>query len=530
MLTKKNPVLTGFHPDPSICRVGEDYFIATSTFQWFPGVELYHSRDLVNWESLPSPLNRVSQLDMAGNPNSGGVWAPCLSYSEGLFYLIYTNVKNFHGIFKDTHNYLVTTDDIYSGNWSEPVYLNSSGFDPSLFHDDNGKKYLVNMRWDPRMENHAFSGILLQEYSEKEKRLVGPVVNIFKGTEIGATEAPHLYKKDGYYYLMVAEGGTMYWHGVRLARSKDLFGPYEADPIPLLTVRDRPDYYLQRTGHASLINTMNGAWYVAYLCGRPVGEKRRCILGRETCISEVVWKDGWLRLKNFDTAPPLEYSSDLPEHKYEKQDSTVHFDNDKLPDGFKTLRVPFDEKIGSLTQRKGFLRLYGRESVTSWNRQALVGRRLQHFRTVSTVKMEFSPVDFQQTAGLEVIYDTYNFYYLYMSKDEQKGNVLRIIVRDNLKFTNPLMTGVSIGDSTAVWLRVEIDHLFLQFKYSLNGEEFIDIGEKMDCSDLSDEAYFDIGHEGHTGTFIAMSCQDLSCGESENRCHADFESFTYEVL
>ena len=162
MLKAINPIIPGFHPDPSICRVGDDYYLATSTFQWFPGVQLYHSKDLINWEELPSPLRRRSQLDMQGNPNSGGVWGPCLSYCNGTFYLIYTNTRNFHGIFKDTHNYLVTTNDIY-GEWSEPIYLNSSGFDPSMFHDDDGKKYLLNMRWDPRMENHPFSGILLQE-------------------------------------------------------------------------------------------------------------------------------------------------------------------------------------------------------------------------------------------------------------------------------------------------------------------------------------------------------------------------------
>ena len=140
LIMPQNPILTGFHPDPTICRVGDDYYLATSTFQWFPGVELYHSRDLVHWELLPSPLQRVSQLDMKGNPNSGGVWAPCLSYHEGVFYLIYTNVKNFHGIYKDTHNYLVTTTDP-RGAWSEPVYLHSVGFDPSLFHDDDGRAY-----------------------------------------------------------------------------------------------------------------------------------------------------------------------------------------------------------------------------------------------------------------------------------------------------------------------------------------------------------------------------------------------------
>ena len=528
MVKAINPIIPGFHPDPSICRVGDDYYLATSTFQWFPGVQLYHSRDLVHWEELPSPLRRVSQLDMKGDPNSGGIWGPCLSYCDGTFYLIYTNTKNFHGIFKDTPNYLVTTTDIY-GEWSEPVYLNSSGFDPSMFHDDDGKKYLLNMRWDSRMENHDFSGILMQEYSVEEKKLVGEVHCIFKGTEVGATEAPHLYKKDGYYYLMVAEGGTMYNHGIRMARSKNIFGPYEADPMPLLTVRDNPDSPLQRTGHGSLVDTKNGEWYIPYLCGRPITDKKRCILGRETAIARVVWdENGWIRLANGGTTPPTEVDINLDKVEYAPLPETVTFDIDSLPHTFKTLRIPFDNKIGSLTERKGYLRLYGRDSITSWNTQALVARRLQHHHAEAITKLQFKPDNFQQMAGLTVIYDTYNFFYLYMSKGDDGDNVLRVFVRDNLRFYNPLMRGISIGNADTVYVKVNIDELTLKYSYSLDGVNYTDIGGELDCSDLSDEAYGEIGHEGHTGTFIGMCCHDLSGGEIDPACHADFEFFTYK--
>ena len=361
-------------------------------------------------------------------------------------------------------------------------------------------------------------------------KLVGEITNVFAGTVIGGTEGPHLYKHDDYYYLLVAEGGTMYHHGVRLARSRDLLGPYEADPLPVLTARDNRKHPLQRTGHASLIQAANGDWYLAFLCGRPIGEKGRCILGRETCITQVEWRDGWLRLKDSEVLPSPDYYVDLPEKKYRRSDETVYFNSDTLPLEFKTLRIPFNEEIGSLTERKGYLRLYGRESVTSWNKQSLVGRRLQHFKTRSTVKMEFAPSDFQQTAGLEVIYDTYNFFYLYMSRGDNGDNVLRLIIRDNLRFIDPLMKGISIGNNNVVWFRVTINDLSLKFSYSLDGVDFVDVCGELDCSDLADEAYFDIGHEGHTGTFIAMSCQDLSRGESDSRCHADFESFSYEVL
>lgn len=174
----ENPILSGFNPDPSIVRVGEDYYIATSTFEWFPGVQIHHSRDLKHWRLLTHVLTEESQLNMVGDPDSCGIWAPCLTYDNGLFYLIYTDVKSRLGVFKDTHNYLVTAKSI-EGPWSSPVYLNSSGFDPSLFHDEDGRKWLVNMLWDHRAKHNSFGGIVLQEYSIQQRKLIGERKNIF---------------------------------------------------------------------------------------------------------------------------------------------------------------------------------------------------------------------------------------------------------------------------------------------------------------------------------------------------------------
>ncbi|WP_147372528.1 glycoside hydrolase family 43 protein, partial [Calidithermus terrae] len=298
----RNPVLPGFNPDPSVVRVGEDYYVATSTFEWFPGVQIHHSRDLAHWRLAGRPLARRSQLDLLGNPDSGGVWAPCLSYADGRFWLVYTDVKTWapEAPFKDTHNYLVTAERV-EGPWSEPVYLNSSGFDPSLFHDDDGRKWLLNMVWDHRKGRNAFAGILLQEYDPVRQELVGPVRNIFRGTCLGVTEGPHLYKRGGWYYLLTAEGGTSYEHAVTLARSRSIFGPYEVHPAnPLLTARDHPELPLQKAGHASLVETPAGEWYMVHLTGRPLDPPtaplRRCNLGRETAVQKLEWApDGWPR-------------------------------------------------------------------------------------------------------------------------------------------------------------------------------------------------------------------------------------------
>ena len=243
-----NPILPGFNPDPSICRVGDDYYIATSTFEWYPGVQIHHSTDLVNWRLVKRPLDRAAQLDMRGNPDSCGVWAPCLSYADGLFWLVYTDVKRLDGNFKDAHNYIVTAPAI-EGPWSDPVYVNSSGFDPSLFHDDDGRKWFLNMQWNhfshgrrrqpeaPVLRRHPAAGIR----REGEASWSGRSRTSFAAAPHGLVEAPHLYKRNGWYYLTTAEGGTGYDHAVTMARSRTIDGPYELHPhIHLITSKDAP--------------------------------------------------------------------------------------------------------------------------------------------------------------------------------------------------------------------------------------------------------------------------------------------------
>jgi xylan 1,4-beta-xylosidase len=323
----RNPILPGFNPDPSIVRVGEDYYIATSTFEWYPGVQIHHSRDLVHWRLLTRPLRRASQLNMLGDPDSCGVWAPCLTHADGLFHLVYTDVKRYGrttvggasgASLRDFHNYLVTSPTI-DGDWSDPVYLNSSGFDPSLFHDDDGRKYVLNQLWDHRPGRNRFAGIVLQEYSPDRRALVGHREMIFEGTAIGFTEAPHLYKRDGYYYLLTAEGGTGWGHAVTMARSRSLRGPYELHPDTyILTARHRPDAGLQRAGHADLVETPAGDTYIVYLCGRPIPNRGRCVLGRETAIQPMTWgPDGWLRTAD-GTGLPAIYAAgpDVPAHPF----------------------------------------------------------------------------------------------------------------------------------------------------------------------------------------------------------------------
>ena len=346
----RNPILPGFNPDPSICRVGDDYYIATSTFEWFPGVQIHHSRDLANWRLVGRPLVRAGQLDMRGDPDGCGVWAPDLSHDGERFWLIYTDVKRYGrttvggasgASLRDFHNYLVTCETI-DGDWSDPVPLNSSGFDPALFHDDDGRKYLVNQLWDHRPGRNRFAGIVCQQYSPEERRLIGARVNIFPGTPLGLTEAPHLYKRGGWYHLLVAEGGTGWNHAVTMARARDIYGPYELHPdTHVLSSRTRPDAPLQRAGHADLVETPDGRTYMAYLCGRPLPNRGRCVLGRETAIQPMVWVDDWLYTEDRSGLPVLEAASlDVAASPPRETEARYDFDAPALPLDLQWLRTP----------------------------------------------------------------------------------------------------------------------------------------------------------------------------------------------
>ena len=522
MTTIHNPILPGFNPDPSIVRVGGDFYTATSTFEWFPGVQIHHSRDLKHWRLLTHPLDRVGLLDMEGNPSSGGIWAPCLTHHNGVFHLIYTDVKSLDGAFKDTPNYLTTAEDIM-GPWSDPVYLNSSGFDPSMFHDDDGRKWLVNQIWDFRRDRNSFAGIALQEYSPERKRLVGEIRNIFKGTELGVTEGPHIYKRDGLYYLMTAEGGTGHNHAVTLARAEKIEGPYEVHPEnPVLTSRNNPGLELRKAGHASITDTPNGEWYMVHLCSRPVGEHNRCILGRETAIQKVKWcDDGWLRLEAGGNEPLVEVPApDLPEHAFPAENQRDDFDSTELGVHFATLRVPTDNSWLSLTERPGWLRLYGRESLQSKHRQSLVARRVQAFKFRAETCIEFSPENFQQMAGLTAFYDVQNNYYLRVSADDGRSG-LNILVADDQKYDEALGEDVDVTGTERLFLAVQMDREELQFSYSLDGGDWTDIGPALDSTILSDE----YGSDGRfTGAFVGICAQDLA----GTRKHADFDYFEYE--
>jgi xylan 1,4-beta-xylosidase len=528
-----NPILRGFNPDPSIIRVKEDYYIATSTFEWWPGIQVHHSKDLIHWELLTHPLNRISQLDLRGVGASQGIWAPCLTYYDNTYYLVYTVVNSFYCNMYDTNNYLITASDIM-GPWTDPISLNNFGFDPSLFHDDDGRKYMVSMVTDHRVPKKYVGRLILQEYSHREKKMIGEVKEIFKANKI-FLEGPHIFKRGKYYYLFTADTGTGEGHGQSIQRSKSIWGPYEwFEENSILTSRDNPDLLLQKSGHCDLVETQNGEWYAVHLCGRALenrnpegvrfGNCRRYTLGRETAIQKMRWtEDNWLVMDNGTNIPEVEVEApELPEYPFPQKPDRDDFNQETLDIEYQSLRIPMDGTYYSLSERKGFLRLYGRSGLSSRFSQSLIARRWTEFKFEASTCLEYKPTVFKNMAGLICLYDYDNYFYLHVTHDEDLGKVIAILTSENKKYEYPAHF-LPIGEAERIYMKVMVDHDNMQFFFSTTEEAgYKKIGPVLDASLLSDEAC----NEGwFTGAMVGLCCQDLT-GFST---FADFDFFEYKA-
>jgi len=527
----QNPILPGFHPDPSVCMAGGEYFIANSTFEWYPGVEISRSKDLIHWTAVPSPLSETRLLDMNGEKASCGIWAPCLSYADGKFWLIYTNVRNWNsGTMKDTPNFLTTAPSI-EGPWSDPVFMNASGFDASLFHDDDGRHWYINMEWDYREHGpRQFSGIVMREYFPDRKQLSSERRKIFNGTDIGLVEGPHLYRHNGWYYIAAAEGGTSYEHALTVARSRTLEGPYEIHPQnPLISSYGNRELFLQKAGHGSWCSSADGQrTYLVYLCARPLPDSDECVLGRETGIAELVWQNDWPYVVQPDgtqkSTPPayLEISVPAGLHTEQSYPGCGHtrytFNDESFLRDFKTLRTPVTEKRCSITERKGWLRIRGGQSPWSLYEQSVIARRQTSFCFTAETKMEFEPDYFQQYAGLVYRYDEETQYLLQVTEDEKDGKILQL---------NTIMPGnsfergmpVRLEQNAPVWLKLEVSYRTAWFSWSEDGIVFHRIRPMCDTGRLSDE----FSGMGFTGAFVGMFCVDTEFYKKS----ADFAYFDY---
>lgn len=526
----KNPILRGFHPDPCICKAKNKYYLITSTFEWLPGVSLYESEDLVNWKSKGGILQ---SLNLEGIPDSAGIWAPALSYDNGRFYLIYTVCKQIDGYFKDVENYVITAEYI-DGPWSEPLFVNASGFDPSMYHE-NGKHYVVNPQWDPRpLEGHQkFNGLILQEF-DFEKGMVGEAKVIYHGSGWGSAEGPHLMKKDEYYYILAAEGGTGRHHSVCVARAKNIWGPYEVSPYtPMITAWEQ-DTGLKKSGHGNLVETDSGEWYLVHLCGRYLDKQNVCVLGRETAIQKVRWTDGWPHLAD-GTCVPRENVGIMVDHiekigqssqSYKIDWEKMYQANEGLPETkfseqlckemeeqeWLSLRTNLKEKM---EVKADGLHLKGGASLTSTFSQKMIARRLESVNTEVTTNLKFRPYHYAQTAGLSCYYNTKVFYYLYVGYDEKKQQrIVNLLKNDNFEFSEPLEGNyIYVPEQVEkISLKMVMEQEKLQFYYSFDEENYEAIGKKSDSAILSDEH---TNGWAYTGTVAGITAVDTFNKDTE---------------
>lgn len=537
----QNPIFKGFNPDPCICRKQDDYYAAVSSFEWFPGIPVYHSKDLKNWELYTHVLTDDREVELRKLPSAKGIWAPCLTYceAEGLFYVVYGVMNSMNARYFDVDNFLITAKDI-RGPWSRPVYLNSAGFDASLFHDDNGKKYVVSLEWETREGYEKPGEICMVEYDPEKQEVKGHVKRIWRGgTDRGCIEAPHLTKRGDYYYIMCAEGGTGYNHCVTMGRSKHVWGPYEKDPMnPIVTSRPgesyerhdpdhlklkyyNPDSILQKSGHGSYVDLPNGETYLLHLCARPFAPELCCTLGRETGIQKMRWtEDGWLRMADGSNLAKMEAEeAALLEVPMPQIPDFDDFDSEELGRCYYAPRI-MPESFVDLKARPGYLRMRGQESRTSLNRVSILARKLTSVYTTVTAKMEFQPEVYQHSAGLILYYDNMNYVNLrkYYSQT-LGGSALSIVHLENGGKNEMVDTRVGVRD-VPIYLRIKIEGRKFHFEWSYDGEQYTPIGGEFETARFSDE-YCKFGE--FTGAFVGMTCAD----RARHRHYADFDFFEY---
>ncbi len=538
----QNPIFKGFNPDPCVCRKGEHYYVTVSSFEWFPGLPIYHSKDMKNWELLCHVLTDDETVDLKKLPSAKGIWAPCLTYceEEELFYMVYGIMNSMNARYFDVDNYIITASDI-QGPWSEPVYLHSAGFDASILHDKKtGKKWIVSLEWETR-EGYEKPGVIcMVEYNPKEKAIIGYPKRIWAGgTDRGCIEAPHLYQRGDYYYIMCAEGGTGYNHCITMGRAKEVWGPYEKDPMnPIVTSvpgdsNERhdddhlklryfnPNSILQKSGHGSYVETPDGEVYLFHLTSRPFVPELRCTLGRETAIQKMMWThDGWLRMKDGSNLAKVEVEeSQLQVCEMPQIPERDDFDSEELANYYYAPRL-MPCSFVDMKVRAGYLRMRGQESRASLNKTSVLARKLTSVYATITTKMEYTPEVYQHSAGLIMFYDNMNHIHLRKYYSNTLGqSAISIVQVENGTRTEYVDTRTAVNEK-AIYFRVVVKGREFNFEWSYDGVKYQPIGNIFDMTKLSDE-YCQYGE--FTGTFVGMTCADRLL----HKHYADFDFFEY---
>ena len=507
--TYQNPVQRGFFPDPSVVRVGEDYYMVNSTFQYFPAIAISHSKDMVHWQVIGHAITDPDDLDLQDIRDSHGIWAPDISYHDGRFIIMATLRLNADG--KRDNNVmrrqLVVSSDKPEGPYSKPSWLEVDSIDPSHFIDDDGKHYMV-----------ISPGINLVPLSDDCTKVIGDKIPVWPGTGERCPEGPHLLKRGKYYYAILAEGGTGYGHGINVGRSENLFGPYEPSPYNPLMRQFDADAPIQRTGHGKLIQTQNGDWWVYYLMGRP-NQGHYTTIGRESGLAPVKWlEDDWFIINDRKGPSTEQTAPDLPQHPFEKW-TRDDFDSEELNLNWEFVRNPAKGSY-SLTERPGYFRIWTRDGQLSEIRaKNTLLRREQELSYTASTKVDFYPSRNGEQAGLTCYYSTAT--YARFSVCYEEGRKLQLVINRN--HGEELMASVDEIKEQSVYLKVVVDKLTRSFYYSYDGEAWTLVGVLENCIYLCDEGVPD-DPKRHTGTLVGIYANNGGCG---TRIPADFDYFEY---
>ena len=395
VISYENPVLTGFYPDPSVIRVGDDYYLVTSTFEYYPGVPIFHSKNLIDWQQIGHVLHTDSQVNLLSRNSSEGIYAPVLRYHDGVFYMITTDV---YGI----SNFYVTATNP-SGPWSEPIKIPYGNIDPSLFFDDDGKVY-VSIQSGFGDTSH----IIQYEIDIKTGAALTEPVVVFEGDGGPWVEGPHLYKINGVYYMMTASGGTGPEHREIIGRSSNPYGPFELLDHPILTHKDLASNPIQYTGHVELVDDQFGNWWAMFLAIRPHNSEGS-VLGRETFLAPVSWIDGWPMIDHNEGVVQLHMNVTLPQQSWlDVKHKEGLFNDNTLFSSHKPLALdwiynrvlPHPQQV-SLLAHEGKLTLVGTQHhIKDGGDYLFVAKRQRHHHMRVETELEFTPQAEGEYAGL----------------------------------------------------------------------------------------------------------------------------------
>lgn len=495
----KNPVIPGFHPDPSVCKVGDDFYLVTSSFEYFPGVPLFHSKDLVNWEQIGHCLTRPSQLPLEKSGVSCGIYAPTIRFNDGVFYVVTTNIS--------LGNFIVHTKDP-AGEWSDPIWLKQGGIDPSLYFE--GEKCYLTTNPD--------NAIYLSEINPITGEQLTTSKAIWSGTGGRYPEAPHIYKKDGWYYLLISEGGTEYGHKVTIARSRHIDGPYDSNPAnPILTHTDVNAQMnpIQGTGHADLVQANDSSWWMVFLAFRPQSGLHH-LLGRETYLAPVRWdKNAWPVVNGNGTIDLQMDVPTLPLQPVKEVSNTSDFDKDKLGFEWTYLRNPREANY-SLKERKGYLRLKTSPvKLDDIDSPTFVGRRQQHINfTANTTVNLLDAIDGDES-GITVFMNNVSHYDL-LIKQALNGKRY-LVLRYRLSELRHVEAQIEVPQQ-AIHLQVKGSNDFYAFEYSLDGKIYHNLG-KMNTRYISSETA-----GGFTGVLLGLF---ITSEDKLSKAYSDFDQFSY---